>query len=269
VADWGVYSRLHLNDAELHVLGRPLVYCHSASVSEDGRYAFLSYWDAGYITLDISDPANPTFLSRTAYEWPDEGNAHSVFPVTSRNLLLAADEDYQIGGVQVEVSSAGGLLVQAQELPFAKRACGEEPKEAELVLAGDGCASAGLPDLTGRIAALDSGRCTYYEKALAAQRAGAAGFLVAQASGTSVEAGSDSVIIPGAMITHEELNRLRNSRQIVRVRLSSPPDETWGYIRIFDIADLAAPRQIGSFATANAKRCPAKDNGLSLSEIPK
>jgi hypothetical protein len=185
VADWGVYSRLKLNDADLRVLGRPVVYCHSASVSEDARYAFLSYWDAGYITLDISDPVNPTFLSRTVYEWPEEGNAHSVFPVMSRNLLIAADEDYQIGGVQVEVSSPGQSLLAAQELPFAKQACGTESKEAELVFVGDGCGGGGLPDLTGRIAGLDSGRCTYYEKAIAAQRAGAAGFLVAQTTGSA------------------------------------------------------------------------------------
>ena len=79
VSDWGVYSRLNLNDRDLRVLSRPVVYCHSVSVSVDGRYAFLSYWDAGYITLDIADPANPVFLSRTEYQADDEGNAPLSF----------------------------------------------------------------------------------------------------------------------------------------------------------------------------------------------
>jgi hypothetical protein len=70
VADWGVYSGLKLKDADLRVLGSPVVYCHSVAVSEDGRYAFLSYWDAGYVTLDISDPGTPRFVSEQSTSGP-------------------------------------------------------------------------------------------------------------------------------------------------------------------------------------------------------
>jgi hypothetical protein len=138
LSDWGVYSRLGLVDANLRVLGRPVVYCHSVKVSEDGRYAFLSYWDAGYITLDIANPAAPVFLSRVEYRMPDEGNAHSVFPVMGRNLLLAADEDYLIGGIQVTLESPQQATLVASELPFARPGCSVEAKELEVVLAGQG-----------------------------------------------------------------------------------------------------------------------------------
>ena len=43
--------------------------------------------------------------------------------------------------------------------------------------------------------------------------------------------------------------------------MGAKPDETWGYIRIFDMTDLTVPRQIGSFSTENTRRCPARDNG--------
>ena len=32
-------------------------------LNENGSLAYLSYWDAGFITLDISDPSNPEFLA--------------------------------------------------------------------------------------------------------------------------------------------------------------------------------------------------------------
>jgi hypothetical protein len=47
----------------------------------------------------------------------------------------------------------------------------------------------------------------------------------------------------------------------VRARIGPAPDNTWGYMRIFDMSDPTAPRQVGSFSTENARRCPAKDNG--------
>jgi hypothetical protein len=178
----------------------------------------------------------------------------------SGNLLIAADEDYQIGGMQVEVIGPAGSLVAARELPFAKQACAAEPREADVVFAGNGCGEGALPDLTGRIAALDGGGCTPYEKAIEAQRAGAAGFLLAQANESSFHGGDEHVTIPGAAIPVQDFNRLRNSRETVRVRLGPAPDNTWGYVRIFDIADATAPRQVGSFATENAKRCPAEGN---------
>jgi hypothetical protein len=45
----------------------------------------LSYWDGGYVQLDVDDPANPTFIADSDYRFPDtlfpdvqfsEGNAH-------------------------------------------------------------------------------------------------------------------------------------------------------------------------------------------------
>jgi hypothetical protein len=261
VSDWGVYSRLNLNDRDLRVLSRSVVYCHSVSASDDGRYAFLSYWDAGYITLDIADPANPVFLSRTEYQADDEGNAHSVFPVMNRSLLLAADEDYIIGGARVEILTPERSLLNNAELPFAKPACSMQQSEAELVFAGQGCSRGALPALAGNIAVFEAGGCTYYEKALNAQQAGAIAFFAARTAGARADSGNEAITILGVTISPEDFNFLKASRQIVRAQIGPSRDTTWGYLRIFDIADLAEPRQIGAFATENTRRCPVKDAG--------
>jgi hypothetical protein len=63
----------------------------------------LSYWDAGYVKLDVSDPANPVYLGDTSFDGedplvdgiePPEGNAHQVEFSADNGYLLAADEDF-------------------------------------------------------------------------------------------------------------------------------------------------------------------------------
>jgi uncharacterized protein (TIGR03437 family) len=95
IADWHLTERL----------GEPLTgpaplnskFPHSALASPDGTLAFLSYWDAGVIILDISDPANPRYLGRTFFGPGEEGSAHSVSASPDNRLLLQADEDCSAG----------------------------------------------------------------------------------------------------------------------------------------------------------------------------
>ncbi|HYO79804.1 MAG TPA: PA domain-containing protein, partial [Bryobacteraceae bacterium] len=173
----------------------------------------------------------------------------------------AADEDYEIGGVSVELRSPERRPLAAAELPFAKPACSMELAEFDFVPAGDGCTAEGLPDVSGKIAVFDAGGCSDYEKALSAQLGGAAGFLVPRTSGAKQTTGDTPITIRGATVALEDVVRIRNSRETVRGQMGPAPDDTWGYVRILEMTDLAAPRQIGRFATENTRRCPAKDNG--------
>jgi hypothetical protein len=66
---------------------------HSVRANENGTLAYLSYWDAGFITLDIRDPSRPVFPGLTSYLAGEEGNAHSVDDGRGGNLLVTADED--------------------------------------------------------------------------------------------------------------------------------------------------------------------------------
>ena len=75
----------------------PLVYLHDVWASTDGTVAYLSYWDAGLVTLDISDPANPALLAVAMEPLADEGNAHNAVVDELTNLILVGDEDFTPG----------------------------------------------------------------------------------------------------------------------------------------------------------------------------
>ena len=73
------------------------VYLHDVWASQDGDVAYLAYWDAGLITLDISDPANPTLLGVATEPLSDEGNAHVAVADELGTLILVGDEDFEPG----------------------------------------------------------------------------------------------------------------------------------------------------------------------------
>jgi hypothetical protein len=94
VSDWGVVHDLGGPPAEGLGCDPDPVYGHSAEPSEDGKLAFLAYWDSGFIALDLTDPANPTYRGRTVYPADADGDAHSSSYDDARQLLFTADEDF-------------------------------------------------------------------------------------------------------------------------------------------------------------------------------
>jgi hypothetical protein len=69
-------------------------YGHGAEPSEDGKTVYLSYWDSGFIELDLTDPASPRYVKRAAYGPEADGDAHSSQYDEGRQLLFSADEDF-------------------------------------------------------------------------------------------------------------------------------------------------------------------------------
>jgi len=69
-------------------------YGHGAEPSADGRLVFLSYWDSGFIRLNLDDPTDPVFEGRTVYPSNADGDAHSAQWDEGRSLLFSADEDF-------------------------------------------------------------------------------------------------------------------------------------------------------------------------------
>jgi hypothetical protein len=67
---------------------------HGMDPSEDGQTLFVSYWDAGFISLDISDPWHPKYLGRFTYAANEDGDGHSSSYDDARRLLFTADEDF-------------------------------------------------------------------------------------------------------------------------------------------------------------------------------
>ncbi|MQA61911.1 MAG: hypothetical protein GEU86_10520 [Actinophytocola sp.] len=74
----------------------------------DGRWIMLlSYWDGGYVRLDVTDPSRPTFIHDTDYpdvdpllalrtgtELPPEGNGHQAEFTADNKFFIGTDEDF-------------------------------------------------------------------------------------------------------------------------------------------------------------------------------
>jgi hypothetical protein len=70
------------------------LYGHGAEPSEDGKLVFLSYWDSGFVAIDVTNPANPVFKGRAVYPANADGDGHSSNYDDERRLLYSADEDF-------------------------------------------------------------------------------------------------------------------------------------------------------------------------------
>ena len=70
------------------------LFGHGAEPSADGKLVFLSYWDSGFVALDVTDPLHPVFRGRTVYLANADGAGHSSNYDDARRLLFTADEDF-------------------------------------------------------------------------------------------------------------------------------------------------------------------------------
>ncbi len=90
-------------------LGLTESFLHDMVVKEiDGRFIMLlSYWDGGYVLLDVTDPANAVFLGDTDFPAVDpelleslgvsltpEGNAHQAEFTIDNEFFIGTDEDF-------------------------------------------------------------------------------------------------------------------------------------------------------------------------------
>jgi hypothetical protein len=161
---------------------------HDMVVKEiDGRFIMLlSYWDGGYVLLDVTDPANPVFLGDTDYPAVDpelfaqtgasltpEGNAHQAEFTIDNRFIIATDEDfapYRLAvttedGTFLAAIGTNTTLEQAAAITgtpvFVGRAC---PGDAAVPPA---------PDLPGdEIAVVERGDCFFTDKVAAVEAAG-------------------------------------------------------------------------------------------------
>jgi hypothetical protein len=84
-------------------------FLHDMIVKEiDGRFIMLlSYWDGGFVLLDVTDPTDPEFLGDTDYAAIDpellesfgvsltpEGNAHQAEFTIDNQFIIGTDEDF-------------------------------------------------------------------------------------------------------------------------------------------------------------------------------
>jgi len=90
-------------------LGLVQVNLHDMVVKQmNGNWILLlSYWDAGYVQLNVNNPASPVFIGDTDYTNPDpelleslgvalppEGNGHQAEFTSNNQYFIATDEDF-------------------------------------------------------------------------------------------------------------------------------------------------------------------------------
>jgi len=109
---------LNLADSNLH---DTTVKCMTTGTSAGTCIMIASYWDGGYVLLDVTNPAEPVFLYDTEYTAIDpelfeqagialtpEGNAHQAEFTADNRFLIGTDEDFSPYRARV-VTDDGGV----------------------------------------------------------------------------------------------------------------------------------------------------------------
>ncbi|HEY8492135.1 MAG TPA: PA domain-containing protein, partial [Dehalococcoidia bacterium] len=264
LAEWGLMDEPSLGPGALQTEARGAqgaVFLHSARAGADGTVAYLSYWDAGVIILDISDPAAPRYLGRTAYGPEDEGNAHSVAEGDGGRLLVQADEDFSPRRLTVTADALPGPR-PAQPASFGPDL--GDGLAGETVFVGRGCpGDAYQADPAGRIALIERGECPFNVKVALAQEAGATAVVVynnVSEEGAMAMGGEDTAALPGGREVTVTIPSLAVDRETgLRLREAAPAAlaaaprfDGWGFLRFWDVRDPARPVPLGTYATPAA-----------------
>lgn len=160
-------------------VGLDSVFHHDMVVKEiDGRFVMLvSYWDGGYVTLDVTDPAAATYIGDSDFSTPDsgaaehglevapEGNAHQAEFTRDNAYILAADEDF--GPFKPTASNTtDGTTFTSIPGSGAPAFPAGETFDFSTVFVGRACAGATIPPASGPdvIAVVERGVCSFTEK---------------------------------------------------------------------------------------------------------
>jgi hypothetical protein len=145
--------------------------------------AVVSYWDAGFVTLDVTDPTNPVFLDDSTYPDPEpivgepyEGNAHAAVFGGNGDYIFGGDEDFSPSSFAVEFGGA--------DYPAGQALFGPDPATLAgnvVWSGGDGCSVGDIPLALdpGDVALIQRGACDFSLKGYNAELQGYSGFIVA------------------------------------------------------------------------------------------
>lgn len=240
---------------------------HDVTVDGNATVAYLSYWDAGYVLLDVSDPAHPTFIGVGPWPTGAEGNAHAAWPARGGNLLVTSDEDFSANGLGSVTTSVPlgsfGTEHEAAEAAFTTSLSGPfGPYDVAWVGKDDGIFSSQAfgcaadpsnpttsgplvpygESVSGKIALIQRGACRFDEKIAVAESQGAiAAIVFNDAREDVITMGGEPIVnIPGVFIRGSrgnELAALREAETPVQATLAPGAFNGWGFVRVWDTSD--------------------------------
>jgi hypothetical protein len=179
-------------------MGLDTVFFHDVVVRQQGnrQIMLLSFWDAGYLKLDVTDPANPIYLADSDFRNPDpqlrestgqvmgpEGNGHYAEFVANGQLILSTDEDF--APTRVHIRTNDGSEFRANQGGSALPTGGTISGPAISVgLACNDLPPPAAPATGGPyVALIERGVCTFNEKAANVESRGYAGSVVFNRTG--------------------------------------------------------------------------------------
>lgn len=243
---------------------------HDVTISEDGTRAYLAHWDAGLILLDISDPANPQFVSQALDRTAGDGevNSHQAWPSEDGNVVVETEEDFDQFALSFNIADGpnageydaaeGGFTTPIADLP-------DQTLAGPTTYLGLACDPEGIPEASGdgEIAVIQRGQCRFDRKAQIAIDAGYDGMVVFNEPGDEslTSMGGDSRDIPGLFVGHstglaifdaDSADDLTVGDTGASIEATAEP-ERWGNVRIWDYSDEENPVLASEFDT----RCSA------------
>jgi hypothetical protein len=253
------------------------MFGHSARASADGRKAYVSYWDLGVLTFDITDVSNPVLLTRTTYEEWEDGDAHSMTPYRTdrgRKLILQNDEDFSAKTpAQIHYGNRrSGLANEGFASPPIWLERKHRISGRVVEAANQGCDVSDYPAGTaGKIAVVytpfpffdasgDEPQCLQQEQEAAAAAAGAMAVVHDfVAENTSPQWFDFAEIDIFVLFTDHETAQGMVEAGHATIKAREP---AWGYLRVYD---ARTGRQIADFDDApNVRALPVPEGEWSI-----
>jgi len=254
-----------------------------------------SYWDAGYVKLNVNDPANPRFIDDSDFSSPDpeftdfevaEGNGHYAEFDRRGRFIIGTDEDFGPFRTELRIQTGPNTgSYPAAEGSGTKRivTLADQAMNNGTTFLGFGCPSAGpaAPEdgdpNTDEIAVMQRGgptACAAFQvKAYTAKALGYDGFIVFNdaARGDAIVTMAVNSTLPGIFVGHSTGQKILGGSVPAegttgeQVRATSRFDG-WGYIHLFDAATL---NEIDTYAVPATKlEANASDSGtMSIHEV--
>jgi hypothetical protein len=282
VAEWGAGAH-GLSPGPFFGMGSfGASFDHSARASADGTKAYMSYWDLGVLTLDITDLTNPTLVGRTQYPHGQDGDAHSMTPYqgASRSFILQNDEDfdprspaeirYDRKGKGLGNESPGGTALWLER--------GHRLNERVVMAANQGCEAGDYPAGTaGKIAVVytpfpffdpeggEEPLCEQQTQEAAAAAAGAAAVVHDFVSTATSPQWFDfgEVDIPVLFTDHATAQGMVAAGRATLI--AKKP--SWGYLRVFDAATGVQVATFDNLPGVHKLPAPTGDFSIHNTEV--
>jgi hypothetical protein len=146
-------------DAQAPLANGETNFFHDVEVKKIGGhyYMLLSYWDAGWIILNVDNPANPVFVDDSNYPDPEpllgftppEGNGHQAEWSRNARFIIGTDEDFSPTRTSFQITTGSNAgFYGAGQFGFTPQIATKYPDgqvNGPTIWGGSGC----IEDLNG------------------------------------------------------------------------------------------------------------------------